>query len=89
MTELVKRIETYSLYEFCDKVQEAIKEGWVFDFESNENFPTAFGSLIVAGMVKVKVEEVNEDQLELDLGISYEEAQGTKPEKTRKVKVSK
>lgn len=49
-----KRIETYSLFEFCDKIQEAILEGWRFDFESNENAPVAFGSMLVAGMVKAE-----------------------------------
>lgn len=53
-----KRIETYSLFEFCDKTQQAILEGWRFDFESNENAPIAFGSMLVTGMVKGKTEEV-------------------------------
>lgn len=44
------KIETYSLYEFCQEVQKAILSGWRFDFESNDNFPTAFGSMLVAGM---------------------------------------
>lgn len=50
----IKRIETYSLYEFCKAVQEAVVEGWRFDFDSNELFPTAFGSMLVAGMVKAE-----------------------------------
>jgi hypothetical protein len=50
----IKRIETYSLYEFCKVVQEAIVEGWRFDFDSNELFPTAFGTMLVAGMVKAE-----------------------------------
>lgn len=54
----IKRIETYSLYEFCQAVQQSIIEGWRFDFESNELFPTAFGSMLVTGMVKGKTEEV-------------------------------
>lgn len=49
-----KRIETYSLFEFCDKTQQAILEGWRFDFDSNENAPIAFGSMLVAGMVKAE-----------------------------------
>ena len=48
----IKKIETYSLYEFCEKVQQSIIEGWRFDFEINELFPTAFGSMLVTGMVK-------------------------------------
>lgn len=50
----VKKIETYSLYEFCKEVQDAIVAGWRFDFDSNENFPTAFGTLLVTGMVKAQ-----------------------------------
>ena len=62
----IKRIETYSLYEFCQAIQQAIIEGWRFDFESNELFPTAFGSMLVTGMVKAedKAEVVIEDYAE-------------------------
>lgn len=50
----IKRIETYSLYEFCKEVQEAVLSGWRFDFDSNQNFPTAFGTMLVAGLVKAE-----------------------------------
>ena len=62
----IKRIETYSLYEFCQAVQQSVIEGWRFDFESNELFPTAFGSMLVTGMVKAeeKAEVVIEDYAE-------------------------
>jgi len=53
-----KRIETYSLFEFCQAVQESVIEGWRFDFESNELFPTAFGSMLVTGMVKAADDDV-------------------------------
>ena len=56
----VKKIEAYSLYEFCSLVQDAIAEGYKFDFMSNANFPTAFGSLLVCGMVQ-EVEDLTED----------------------------
>jgi hypothetical protein len=49
-----KQIETYSLYEFCQAVQEAVIDGYRFDFDSNERFPTQFGTLMVAGMIKVE-----------------------------------
>jgi hypothetical protein len=52
----VKRIETYSLLEFCQEIQSAIQDGYTFDFESNENFPTAFGSLLVCGLIKDSAE---------------------------------
>lgn len=53
-----KRIETYSLFEFCQAVQESVIEGWRFDFESNELFPIAFGSMLVTGMVKSEDEVI-------------------------------
>ncbi len=49
----IKRIETYSLFEFCQQIQEAIIEGWRFDFENNENFPIAYGTMVTAGMLNV------------------------------------
>ena len=66
----IKKIETYSLYEFCQAVQESIIEGWRFDFNSNDLFPTAFGSMLVTGMVKpenkveIKIEDLIEDLTE-------------------------
>jgi hypothetical protein len=66
----IKRIETYSLYEFCQAVQQSVIEGWRFDFESNELFPTAFGSMLVTGMVKAeeKPEVVVQDNTEVKRG---------------------
>jgi hypothetical protein len=59
----IKKIETYSLYEFCQVVQQSVIDGWRFDFESNELFPTAFGSMLVTGMVKTdeKLQDKTED----------------------------
>jgi hypothetical protein len=54
----IKRIETYSLYEFCQAVEQSVIEGWRFDFESNDLFPTAFGSMLVTGMVKKPEDKV-------------------------------
>lgn len=59
----IKRIETYSLYEFCKAVQEAVVEGWRFDFDSNDLFPTAFGTMLVAGMVKAEPKIKNPTEL--------------------------
>jgi hypothetical protein len=77
----IKRIETYSLYEFCQAVQQSIIEGWRFDFESNENFPTAFGSMLVTGMVK-KPEVVAQKEAEVTPEIDAQDNQvkrGRKP----------
>ena len=60
----VKQIETYSLYEFCQAVEQAVLDGYRFDFDSNSRFPQAFGSLMTAGMVKVNEEQLVTDALE-------------------------
>lgn len=58
----VKRIESYGLYDFCQDLEAAFKEGYKFDFDTNENFPTAYGTMFTCGLVKAgeKVEEVTE-----------------------------
>jgi hypothetical protein len=68
----IKKIETYSLYEFCQAVQQSIIEGWRFDFESNDLFPTAFGSMLVTGMVK-KPEIVAQEETEVQFQVIEEE----------------
>jgi hypothetical protein len=77
----IKKIETYSLYEFCQAVQQSIIEGWRFDFESNDLFPTAFGSMLVTGMVK-NPEVVAQKQTEEVTEVNAEDNQvkrGRKP----------
>ena len=80
----IKRIETYSLYEFCKAVQEAVVEGWRFDFDSNELFPTAFGTMLVAGMVKA--EPKIKGPTELVTEENTEEVQQTQPKRGRPAK---
>lgn len=62
----VKRIESYGLYDFCQDIEAAFKEGYVFDFDTNENFPTAYGTMLTCGLVKAgkKVEEKVEETTE-------------------------
>jgi hypothetical protein len=48
----VKIIETYSFFEFCQEVQKHLKQGWSFDFDSNEHFPSQFGALVTCGLVR-------------------------------------
>jgi hypothetical protein len=62
----IKKIETYSLYEFCQVVEQSIIDGWRFDFESNELFPTAFGSMLVTGMVKKPVVKVQDNTQDIE-----------------------
>lgn len=73
----IKRIETYSLYEFCQAVQQSIIEGWRFDFDSNELFPTAYGSMLVTGMVKA--ETSTEDKPDVIVQDNTEVKRGRKP----------
>lgn len=54
----VKRIESYGLYDFCQDIESAFKEGYVFDFSTNENFPTAYGTMLTCGLVKPTSKEV-------------------------------
>lgn len=61
----IKKIETYSLYEFCQAVEQSVIEGWRFDFNSNELFPTMFGSMLVTGMVKDNTEVKSKDNTEV------------------------
>jgi len=53
-----KRIESYGLYDFCKDIQEALNEGYVFDFDTNENFPTAYGTMLTCGLVRPVEAEV-------------------------------
>lgn len=59
----VKRIETYSLYEFCQEVELALKAGFSFDFDSNENFPQNYGTLLTCGLVNVGKKVEDEEQV--------------------------
>lgn len=81
----IKRIETYSLYEFCQAVQQSVIEGWRFDFDSNELFPTAYGSMLVTGMVKAetstedKPDVIVQDNTEVITQDNTEVKRGRKP----------
>lgn len=71
----VKRIETYSLYEFCQEVELALKAGFSFDFDSNENFPQNYGTLLTCGLVKVG-KKVEAEEVVTD-GAKVEETEET------------
>ena len=73
-----KRIETYSLFEFCQSVQESIVDGWRFDFDSNELFPTAYGSMLVTGMVKSEEVDVEPEDNTEEVSMEPEEVQQVK-----------
>lgn len=46
------RVEQHGLADFCKEIQRLMREGYEFDFDTNENYPTTFGSFYFAGMVK-------------------------------------
>lgn len=64
-TTQTKRIESYGLFDFCQDLQEAFKEGYDFDFETNENFPTAYGTMLTCGLVKAG-EKLEETETEVE-----------------------
>jgi hypothetical protein len=65
-------------------VQKAVTEGYVFDFESNENAPTAFGSLLIANMIKDHVD--NTELNKVDNTETIETIIEDKPTRGRKPK---
>lgn len=73
----IKKIETYSLYEFCQAVEQSVIEGWRFDFNSNELFPTMFGSMLVTGMVKDNTEVKSKDNTEVIIEDNADNADNT------------
>lgn len=68
----VKRIESYGLYDFCQDLEAAFKEGYVFDFDTNENFPTAYGTMFTCGLVK-DTAEVETTKVETGIETKTEE----------------
>lgn len=54
-----KEITSYSFFEFCRDAQEAVLQGYRYDFDSNERHPQMFGSMLTAIMV-MKEEPVPE-----------------------------
>lgn len=45
-------IDGYHLGEFCKLVAESLDNGWKFDFDTNENYPVAYGSFYHAVLIK-------------------------------------
>lgn len=48
------KVEEYSLAAWLAEVETVIKQGYTFDFESNDTFPQAFGSMYTVVMVPAK-----------------------------------
>lgn len=79
-------VQGYYLAEFCQKIEPLIKDGWSFDFESNERYPTSFGSFYSATLVKDIQEEVTEVKTEEVKTEEEEVNQSTKSKPGRKPK---
>lgn len=60
MTEQIKRVEAYSLMDFAVEIEKAFLEGYRLSI-TNDNFPTNFGTLYTAGMVKYQPEVVGDE----------------------------
>jgi hypothetical protein len=59
-----KQIQTYSFDTFCLETQNAVQEGFTFDFESNENYPQQIGTTFSAVLTKLDKTEVKvEDEI--------------------------
>ena len=56
------KVEEYSLAAWLAEVETVIKQGYTFDFESNDTFPQAFGSMYTVTMVPV-VPEVETEKI--------------------------
>ena len=59
MTEQIKRVEAYSLMDFAVELEKAFLEGYRLNI-TNDNFPTNFGTLYTAGMVKYQQDDTKE-----------------------------
>jgi len=53
-----KRVEDYSLATWLEQVQECIQDGYEFDMETNEGFPTQIGSVYTCLMKPKEVKVV-------------------------------
>ena len=48
----VKEIQAYNFADFCAKAEQAVLDGYRFDLESNQYYPTTFGSHYFVNMLK-------------------------------------
>ena len=50
--EVQLEVQEHGLYNFCKRIDECLKDGYEFDFESNDKVPTTYGTLFVAILTK-------------------------------------
>lgn len=79
------QIQSYSLHEFCNEIQKAVKQGYEIDFEDNACFPQTLGiNLYLAGLKKVKDKE--NSVIEAPIGNASESTSGNLEEAMQQVK---
>ena len=57
-TQEIKLIAEYGLVQFCKEIEKALKEGFSFDFDTNERVPNSYGSLYECTLVKSEIQTV-------------------------------
>ena len=75
------KVEEYSLAAWLAEVETVINQGYKFDFESNEGYPTGFGSMYTAVLVpavaKTEVlvgkKETADATTDVSLGVTFED----------------
>lgn len=87
-------ITAYSLIDLLQQLQTNLKDGYVFDLESVENYPQSFGGYFVVPMVDpstiaVKKEPSKEEETVVQLTQATEEVAEQKEPKQRRTKQEK
>jgi len=80
------KVEEYSLAGWLAEVETVIKQGYTFDFESNETHPMAFGSLYTVVMVPAKEEQAAVTTSVLTVQVDTTEVRALIDEKISEVK---
>lgn len=71
----VKHVEAYSLFEFCQKVEDAFNAGFKFDFKTNAHVPTSYGTYYTTMMVSDAKEAEKAVEAEVQVDGEVEKAQ--------------
>ncbi len=58
-----QQVVSYNLIDFLDQVQTLIKQGYEFDFKTNQNVPQMIGSLFCCYMLKQKEDTVQQAEV--------------------------
>lgn len=85
MSDTTVRVETYGIAEFLKLVEPLIKDGYSFDYETNENYPQSYGAFYSAIMVKKGTEQVENTEIPVkteDISVKTEVKQVGRPKKS-------